>query len=218
MRPLPELDEAKHLLGLVPLAEVGVRIAERVRIGILSEEDQHARLSPAAHRHEVLLDGRMLTVVGHRVKVEVEGLAREDRLSRDVGMPGRQQPHRLGVIDPTGVLGEKALLREDVQSGKQAKPVVGQQGHHVALPFDRPELQGQRRPRGMARRNHLRARQPGILDRAVEVEPDQIRHKEEEATAGGRKATRRQREGPDVGHRFDGGPRPHRALVVQASG
>ncbi len=88
----------------------------------------------------------------------------------------------------------------------------------MALAFDRPELQGQRRPRGMAGRDHLRARQPGVVDGAVEIEPDQVRHKEEEAAAGGRKPARREREVPDVGDRFDGGPRPHGSLVVQASG
>jgi hypothetical protein len=133
-------------------------------------------------------------------------------------MPGGQQPHRFRVIDATRVLGEEALLRKDVEAGKQAKPVVGQQGHHVALAFDRPELQGQRCPHGMPGGDHLRARQPGVLDRAVEMEPDQVRHKQKEAAAGGRKPARREREAPDVGDRLHGGPRPHRALVVQASG
>ena len=87
----------------------------------------------------------------------------------------------------------------------------------MALAFDRPELQGQRGPRGMPGGDHLRARQPRVLDRAVELEPDQIRHEQEEAAAGRRKPTRREREAPDVGDRLHGGPRPHRALVVQAS-
>ena len=194
VRPLPEVDEAKDLIGFVALAKIGVRVAERVGVGILREKDEHARLAPAAHGHVVLLDRRMLPVVGDRVKIEIEGLPRKDRLAADVGMPGGQQSHRLRVIDATGVLRQKALLRHDVEAGKQAKPVVGHQGHHVALAFDRPELQGQRRPHGMTGGDHLRARQPGVLDHAVEIEPDQVRHKQEEAATGGGKSARRERE------------------------
>ena len=133
-------------------------------------------------------------------------------------MPGRKQPHRLRVIDPAGVLREEALLREDVQAGKQPESVVGHQGHHMALPFDRPELQGQRSPHGMTGGNHLRARQPGVLCYSVDVEPDQIRQEQKESAAGRREPARRQRKVPDVGHRLDRRPRTIRALFVQAPG
>ena len=78
---LPEVDEAKDLLGFVALAQIGIRVAERMSLGILGQKDQHARLSPAAHGNVVLLDGRMLPVIGHRVKIEIEGLSRKDRLA-----------------------------------------------------------------------------------------------------------------------------------------
>ena len=82
VRAFPEVDEAEDLIGLLALAQVGVRVAERVAVGVLREEDEDARLAPAAHGDVVLLDDRMLSVVGHRVEVEVEGLPGEDRSPR----------------------------------------------------------------------------------------------------------------------------------------
>src|SRR6266852_3945369 len=45
----PERDEAKDLLGLLALADVGVRIAEHLAIGVLGQEGEDARLAAAAH-------------------------------------------------------------------------------------------------------------------------------------------------------------------------
>jgi acyl-CoA synthetase (AMP-forming)/AMP-acid ligase II len=44
---LPERDEAKHLLGLVALADVGVRIAEHLAGGVLGQKGEDAGLAAA---------------------------------------------------------------------------------------------------------------------------------------------------------------------------
>jgi len=44
MGPLPKIDEAEHLAGFFPLAQVGVGLAERVRRGVLAQEGQNTRL------------------------------------------------------------------------------------------------------------------------------------------------------------------------------
>ena len=47
MLALPEFNEAEDLLGLLALADVGVRIAEYLALGILGKKGQDARLPPA---------------------------------------------------------------------------------------------------------------------------------------------------------------------------
>ena len=80
MGALPEVEEAEHRFGLLALAQVGIGVAERAGIGILGEEDEHARLAPAALRHIVALDAGVRSVVGHGVEVEVERTGGEQRL------------------------------------------------------------------------------------------------------------------------------------------
>ena len=72
MGTLPEVEEAEHRLGLLALAQVRIGVAERARIDMLGEEDEDARLAPAAFGHVVALDVRVRSVVGHGVGVEVE--------------------------------------------------------------------------------------------------------------------------------------------------
>ena len=52
------VEEAEHRFGLLALAQVGIGVAERAGIGILGEEDEDARLAPAALRHIVAHDAR----------------------------------------------------------------------------------------------------------------------------------------------------------------
>src|SRR6202521_5984386 len=48
MLALPECDEAKDLLGLVALADVGVGVAEDLAVGVLGQEGKNAGLAAAA--------------------------------------------------------------------------------------------------------------------------------------------------------------------------
>ena len=47
MLALPEFNEAEDLLGLLALADVGVRIAENLALGILGKKRKNAGLPPA---------------------------------------------------------------------------------------------------------------------------------------------------------------------------
>src|SRR3984893_10627935 len=73
---LPECDEAKDLLGLVALADVGIGVAEDLAVGVLGQEGENAGLAAAALGQIVRFDERMLAEVGHGMEVEVERLAR----------------------------------------------------------------------------------------------------------------------------------------------
>ena len=72
--------------------------------------------------------------------------------------------------------------------------------------------------RAHARRGSSSSLAAGRPGRAVELEPDQVRHEEEEAAAGGGEPARREGEAADVGDRLHRGPRLQRALVVEAPG
>ena len=45
MLPRPELDEAEDLFGFLTLADIGVRVAEDLAVGILSQESENTGLS-----------------------------------------------------------------------------------------------------------------------------------------------------------------------------
>jgi len=62
---LPERDEAKDLLDLFALADVGVRIAEHLAVGVLGEECKDAGLMAAALGLIMGFDQRMLAEIGH---------------------------------------------------------------------------------------------------------------------------------------------------------
>ena len=44
----PELDEAEDLLGLLTLADIGVRVAEDLAVGVLGQEGENTRLAAAS--------------------------------------------------------------------------------------------------------------------------------------------------------------------------
>ena len=84
---LPEGDEAKDLLGLLALADVGIGVAEHLAIGVLSKEGEDAGLAAAALGEIVRFDQGMLAEIGHGVEVEVERLAGHESLSGQLVMP-----------------------------------------------------------------------------------------------------------------------------------
>jgi len=100
---LPESDEAENLLGLLALAQIGVRVAERPPLGVLREEREHARLLAAAHRHVVALDLRVLAVVGHRMEIEIEGFPGEQCVLGQRALPGREQARGACVSQARGI-------------------------------------------------------------------------------------------------------------------
>ena len=162
MGALPEVEEAEHRLGLLALAQVRIGVAERAGVGILCEEDEDARLAPAAFGHIVALDARVRSVVGHGVEVEVERTGGEQRLlAEHRAVPGAEQGAGVFGRDARGVLAEIALLRDAVQRAEQPQPLVGDERHHVALALDGPELEREAGTQRVGAGNHLRAGQPG---------------------------------------------------------
>jgi hypothetical protein len=79
------------------------------------------------------------------MEIEIEGSARKKFVLRNRAVPGREQARRLGVIEARRILRKIALLRDRVQSAEQRQARIGDERHHVALPFDRPQLERQRR-------------------------------------------------------------------------
>ena len=68
----PELDEAEDLLGLLTFAQVGVRVAERMAVGVLRKEGEDARFAAAALGLLIVgLDDRIVAEIGHRMEVEI---------------------------------------------------------------------------------------------------------------------------------------------------
>src|SRR6516165_8038769 len=86
----------------------------------------------------------MVAEVRHGVKVEIEGLTREDRLSSEQSMPAGEQMLDFPRGDPGGIFGQKALFGHGVETAEQRQPLVSDQRHDVALALDRPQLESQR--------------------------------------------------------------------------
>src|SRR5215470_804849 len=129
----PEFDEAEDLLGLLTLADVGVGVAEHLAVGILRQEGENAGLATAPFRQVMRLNEGMLAAIGHGVEVEIDGLTLEDRLAGELGVPTGEQPRDLLRGDARGVFREEAPFRHGVETTKEPKSLVGNQGHNVAL-------------------------------------------------------------------------------------
>ncbi len=165
------------------------------------------------------LDPLVFPVVGHRVEIEIEGRAGEEFVMRNRAVPGRQQTGGLGMIEARGILREVALLGDRVEPAEQRQARVGDQRHHMALPFDRPQLERQRRAQCVLGRDHRRSGQPGRAGQMLDPQAYQIGHEQEQpAAAGGELRSRYQREGPQVGHRLHRGCQSRRPLFVEAPG
>ena len=219
-RALPERDELKDLLRLLALSKISVGVAEGVTGGVLRQEDEDAGLTATSGRDVVALDGVVLAVVRDGMEVEIEGLPCKQVLAPGAAepfMPCGEDLRRLRVADARGVLGQVALLRGRVEPREQRQSLVGDQGHDVALSLDRPELERQRRPQGMRRRDHLGAGQLGGLGNPVEAQAYEFRHEEEQPRTAARKGAWRQGEVADVGNRLLARPRSLRTLLIQST-
>src|ERR1700752_1905085 len=146
----PECDEAKDLLGLLTFADIGIRVAEHMAVGILGQEGEDAGLAAAAFGQVVGLNDRILAKIRHGMEVEIERRTSQHGLPGQLTMPQRQQPGDLLRGDARGIFRQIALLGHGVEPAEQRQTVIGHQRHDVALALDRPQLEGQRRAQGMA--------------------------------------------------------------------
>ena len=94
-------------------------------------------------------------------------------------MPEAEQARDLPRGDLRGILGQEASLRHRIEAAEQREPLVGHQGHDVALAFDRPQLERQRGTQRMRGRDHARAGKLGTQRQRFELEAHQIGDEQE---------------------------------------
>src|SRR5580693_1190979 len=104
---LPVGDEAKDLIVLLALAQIGVGVAENPGISVLGQESQDSFLLPAPLGDIVLLNQRVLTVEGDRVKVEVERRPPSQPQTADRIEPATHQRRVATGLDATTIFGEE---------------------------------------------------------------------------------------------------------------
>src|ERR1700740_1745495 len=76
----------------------------------------------------------MLTEVRHRVEVEIERGPGEE-VCRDLRVPSRQQVSNLLRGNARRIFRQEAFLRHGIEPAEQGQPLIGDQGHDVALAF-----------------------------------------------------------------------------------
>ena len=78
--PRPEADVGRHLVALLALPEVGVAVAEHLRVAILGQEGEHARLPAAPLGDVVLIHEFVAAGVGDRVEFQIPPAERSPAL------------------------------------------------------------------------------------------------------------------------------------------
>ncbi len=157
----------------------------------------------------------MLAEIGHRVEVEIERLAGEQVFSGELRVPHGEQPRHLLRGDARGVFRQEALLGHSVEPAEQCQPLVGDQRHHVALAFNRPELEGQRGAERMRGRDHARAGQLGALRQSIAVEAHQIGDEQEQPSHRCGELARVEDKVADIGDGLGVGTDADGALLVE---
>src|SRR5215831_5146876 len=99
----------------------------------------------------------MLAKVWHTMEIEVDGLAFEDRLPGQLGVPTGKQVRDFLRGDPRRIFRQEAPLWHGVEAAEQPEPLVGDQRHNVALALDGPQFQRERGAQRVLARDHARA-------------------------------------------------------------
>jgi hypothetical protein len=107
------------------------------------------------------LHDRILVVVRHGVKIEVERLAWKEPMAIQLLLPTGEQPRGFGGVEARGVFLEMALLGDGVEPSEERQALVSEQSHDVAVALRGPELQSQASLQGMFCGNHLGAGKVG---------------------------------------------------------
>src|SRR5262249_12800052 len=106
---------------------------EDLAVCILREEGQDAGLATTSLWQVMKFDERMFGIVGHAVKVEVDGFPLKDRLPGQCVVPSGQQFRDLLWSDARGVFGEEAPLGHGVEAAEEPQSLVGDERHDVLL-------------------------------------------------------------------------------------
>lgn len=213
---LPELDEPQHFLALLPLAEVGVGIAEHLAVRILREEGQDGLPALAATRDVVLLDKRVLPKVRDGVEVEIERAGVDPLRLSEAGHPAAQEAHDAAAPQPRGVLPQEGGLGEGIEAGRERHAFVEDEVHHVTAASLADQLEQERRADRMGGRNHLRAGELRVVDHPLKIQPCQQGQQQKQPAEARRELPVGQRKGPRIGDGIGERPRAGRPLGVEA--
>ena len=201
---MPGLDEAEDLVVLAALAQAGVGIGEDPGVGVAGEEGENALLAPAALRDVVLLDERVVAVIGDRVEVEVEGppAAELDPEAADGGLPAFHHVGAAARVHAARILGERGALGNDVEAGEEGETRIEGLGHDLGRASDAPQLEREQGAQGVAGGDHAASRQAAVGGEGVDADPGEIGGEQEQAAEVGAQAPGREVERAPVG---DGG-------------
>ena len=164
------LGEAENGVVLVLLADGGIGIAEQAGLGVAGEEGEDSVLAPGALGDVVLLDQRLVAVIGDGVEVEIEGGAGSDTLAPDGVVPRAHQRRNLARVDAGAVFGQEGALGHGVEASEQGEAGIEDFGHGLGGPADAPELEGEKGAPGACGRDLAAARHPGRGEQALKVE------------------------------------------------
>ena len=198
---LPVVDKAQNGIVLRLLADCGLGVAKDAGVGVARQHGEHAALAAAALGDVVLLQERLMAVVGNGVEVQIDGLARAEYI-RQFGcfvVPPVHERSRKRRIDQDGVIRERGALGNGVQSGKQSQALIQCFGHDLGGSADARELERQQGADGRAGRDHARAGHAYGLQHGIKLHAGQIEGKQEEAGKVGVKGARAEVEHSDIG-------------------
>src|SRR5215831_1100966 len=118
MCALPEGNEVEDRIGFFTFAQVGIGITESAAGGILSQENQNAGLTSTAGRHVMAFQDRMLSIIGDRMEIQIEGFSIKKLVRIDLLVPGGQHLSSFGMAHARGILRQVTLLGNRIEAGK----------------------------------------------------------------------------------------------------
>ena len=183
----------------------GVGVAEHAGLGVAGEEGENPVLAARALGDVVLLDQRLVAMVGDRVEVEVERGAGTQALVADGMVPRAHQRGKPARVDPRAVFGECRALGHGVEAGEERQAGIEDLGHGLRGPADAPELEGEQRAPGGGRGDHGAPRHVRLVEQPVEIEGHQHRDEDEQPAEAGAEGAVLDAEGAMVGDRRDVG-------------
>jgi hypothetical protein len=216
MLTLPELDQTEDFLGLLTFANVGVRVAEHLTVGVLGEEREDAGLTATAPRQIVGFDHRVFADIGHGVEIEVDRLP----LKRD--SPANGSCHRASSRETfCGVIREeysdrKLFFGMTLSPQNSARPLSATKAmiwlfRSMAHSFRASEA------RKACAAGIARACEFGVERQGVGVQAHQFGDEQEQPPNSYRELARREREAADVGDCLGAGPGYGRTLLVDGA-
>lgn len=178
---LPEDHEVEDFIRLILFADGRVGVTEDPGVGVMSEERQHALLPPAALGNIVLLQQRVVAVMGNGVEIEIEGGAPCQTGLTEGIEPVTHQSGKADGVDAATVICQEGTLGNDIEAGKQSQTFIQYVAHDVAGAGVAKEFQRQQGADRMGSRDHLGTRQADAADETIKRDGREEREEEEQA-------------------------------------